>query len=130
MKFLWNKEAIFADELLVKVDLAPAIVRSLDADHIPMDLAAVAVIGPFVSLSGREMKGTGDLFVEENVAHWLPDIGIKPEREFADVPGAFVGIENGVQSLRIIRSGIDHFAVFECRDEPNRTRFPDRPSEH
>ena len=56
----------------------------------PMNLAAVAVIGPFVSLSRSEMKRTGNLLVEENVAHGFPDIGIEPKREFADVPSAFI----------------------------------------
>ena len=51
-----NEEAIFPDELLVKVDLASAVIRSLNADKIPMYLAAVTVAGQLVSLSGCEMK--------------------------------------------------------------------------
>ena len=90
MKLLRDKEAIFPDELLIEVDFAAAVIRPLDADEIPMNLAAVAVIRPFVGLPGSEMKRTGNLFVEENVAHRFPDVGIEAKREFADVAGAFV----------------------------------------
>ena len=44
-----------------------------------MDLAAVAVVGFFVGLAGREVERAGDFFVEENVPHRLrARSGLKP----------------------------------------------------
>jgi hypothetical protein len=90
LKFLREEEAVFPYELLVKVDITSAIIRSLDADEIPMNLAAVAIVSPLIGLSGCEMKGTANLFVKEDVAHRLADMGIESKRELADVPSAFV----------------------------------------
>ena len=117
LEFLWDEEAILPDEFLVEIDFAAPVVRPLDTDEIPVDLAAVAIIGPFVGLAGREMKRTRNLLVEENVAHWRRDIGIEPEREFANVPRPVVRIEYSVEALGIIRGGLDHFAVFKCKSD-------------
>ena len=83
-----HEQAVFTDKLIVKADLAAAVFRALDADHVPVDLAAVAVVGFLVGLARREMEGAGDLLVEEDVLHRLQDVGVEAERELADVAGA------------------------------------------
>ena len=86
--------AITPNEFAVEVNFAAAVVGSLDIDHVPMDLAAVSVIGLFVRLAGRKMERARDLFVEENVAHRMQNVRIEAEREFPDVARSRIGIEN------------------------------------
>jgi hypothetical protein len=58
LKFLGDEEPVPPDKLLVEIDFAAAVVRPLDADEIPVDLAAIAVIGSFIGLSRGEVKRT------------------------------------------------------------------------
>ena len=95
-----QKFAVAANEFAVEVDLAAAVVRALDVDHVPMDLAAVAVVGLLVGLAGRKVERARDFFVEEDVPHRMQDVRIKAEREFADVARARIGIEDLVEFLR------------------------------
>ena len=78
-----------------------------------MDDRLIAVAGTFVGLAGCEVKRAGDLLVEEDVAHWLRDVGIEPDGEFADVACAGIGIEDLVQALGIVGRGFDNFAFLE-----------------
>src|SRR5437868_4730161 len=81
-----DEASILADKLAVEPHLAAAVVRALNVDHVPVDAALVAIAADLVGLAGGEMEGTGDLLVEENVAHGVEDVGIEAEREFSDVP--------------------------------------------
>src|SRR5262245_47314457 len=82
-----------------------------------MNCGAVAVVGNFVGLAGSKMEGTGDLFVEKNVAHRILNEGIKADGEFADVTSASVCIENFVQAFCVVGCGVDHFAVVELEPD-------------
>jgi len=55
------------------------------------------------------MKRTRNFFVKQNIAHRMQNVRIKAEREFADVTGAGVGIENIVQLLGLIARRFDNF---------------------
>ena len=65
-----------------------------------MDGGPVAVVGLLVSLPGREVEGTGDLLVEEDVQHGRGDVGVEADGEFADVARPLVGVEDLVELLR------------------------------
>src|SRR5207302_3741866 len=97
-----NEFAILANEFAIKIDLAAAIFPALNVDHVPMHLAAVPIVGRLIGLAGSKMKRPRNLFVEQNIAHRMEDVRIKAEREFADVTGAGVGIENIVQFLGLV----------------------------
>src|SRR5947207_12262731 len=73
------EQPVFADELAIELDLAAPEVGALDADHVPMDLAAVAIVGFVVGLAGRQVKAAGDLFVEKNVLHRAKYVRIKAQ---------------------------------------------------
>ena len=66
-----QKFAISSNEFAVEINLAAAIIRSLDVDHVPMDLAAVAIISFFISLARSEMKRARDFLVKQNITHRL-----------------------------------------------------------
>src|ERR1700679_672226 len=70
---LRQEHAVLADQLAVKPDLAAAVLRPLDADHVPVDLRLVAVPAVLVGLPGSEVEGARDLLVEQDVAHRLQD---------------------------------------------------------
>lgn len=53
---LVQEESVLANQLPVEVDFPSAIFRALDADHVPMDLGAVGVVGVFIRLSGGEVE--------------------------------------------------------------------------
>src|SRR5687768_5594959 len=80
-----RKHPILPHQLLVKVDLPAAVVLALDAHHVPVDLALVAVVGLLVRLAGREVEAAGDLFVEEDVLHRPRDVRVEAEAPLADV---------------------------------------------
>src|SRR4051794_22588266 len=63
-QFAWHEQPILADELSVEADFAAAVVGALDADHVPVNLALVAIVGFLVGLSGGEVEAAGDFFVE------------------------------------------------------------------
>lgn len=56
LKWFRNEEAILANELPVKVDRASAEIFSLNSHHIPVHLAAIAVIGLLVRLARCEVE--------------------------------------------------------------------------
>src|SRR6476659_7471124 len=68
-----DEQPILANQLVVEPDLSAAPVLALDVDHVPVDLALVAVAVGFVRLPGREVEAAGDFFVEEDVLHRLAD---------------------------------------------------------
>ena len=81
-----------------------------------MDLAAVAVVGhALVGLAGGEVEGTGDLFIEKDVAHGMQDLAIETDGEFTDVARPLVGIENPVQRLGVIGCGFHDPALTELQ---------------
>src|ERR1700681_4032574 len=63
-KLFREKFAVSPNQLPVKVDSSAAIIRSLNAHHVPVHLASVPVIGFVVSLPGSEMKRSGDFLIE------------------------------------------------------------------
>ena len=70
----------------------------LDHDHVPVDLAVVAVGGLVVTAAGGEVDAAADLFVEEDVLHRFGDERVDADREFADVAGALVGVEHTLEA--------------------------------
>src|SRR6266850_6208663 len=110
-KLFREKFAVSPNQLPVKVDFAAAVIRPLNADHVPMHLASVPVIGFIVSLAGGEMKRAGDFLVEQNVTHRLQDVRVECEREFTDVTSPRVGIENLIQLFRLVALCIDNLAI-------------------
>ena len=67
------------------MNLPAAPVLTLDAHHVPVNLRTVPVVGlAFVGLARRKMERTCDLFIEQNVAHWLANPRMKSQRELAD----------------------------------------------
>src|SRR5204863_6485400 len=101
----------------VEVNFAAAVILALDADHVPMDLTAVAVVRFFVSLARSEMKRTGDLLVEKNVAHRFQDVGIKSERKLADVARARVGVEELIELVGLIADCFHDLAFFKIEPD-------------
>ena len=55
---------IFANRFAVEVDFSTAVIRALDAYHVPVNLAPVPIVRFFVSLPRREMKRAGDFLIE------------------------------------------------------------------
>jgi hypothetical protein len=51
-----QKLAVPPDQVAVEIDFATAVIAPLDADQIPVNLAAVSVIGFFISLTRGEME--------------------------------------------------------------------------
>ena len=102
-----------ADEHIVKPDVAAAPFFALNENEIPVDRGAVAVVGIVVCAAGSEMDGSGDLLIEEDVAHRVHDIGIYTESEFADITCAFVCIEDMVDAFGIVCRCFDDLAVFK-----------------
>src|SRR3954463_4609607 len=74
---LRDEEAVLADQLVVEPDFAAAVIGTLDADHVPMDLRFVAVADPLVGLARREVEGARDLLIEKNIAHRLEDVRVE-----------------------------------------------------
>ena len=68
IKLRRDKDAVFADQFAIEPHFPAAVVGALDADHVPMDLAAVAVAADFIGLTRGEVEGPGNLLVEENIA--------------------------------------------------------------
>src|SRR5258707_12995410 len=79
-----HEQAIFTDELIIKIDFAAAVFGTLNRDEVPVNLASVAVVGFLVGLAGRKMKGSGDLLVKKNVPHRLQNEWVKPVLEITD----------------------------------------------
>src|SRR5689334_16157790 len=78
-----------------------------------MDLATVAVVGFFISLAGREVELTGNLLVEEDVAHRFHHVGIESEGELSDVPRTGIRIQNFVELFCLITGRLNNFTFFE-----------------
>ena len=55
-ELLRDKFTVATGQFSVEINFAAAVALSLDVDHVPMDLTAVAVVGFFVGLTGREME--------------------------------------------------------------------------
>jgi hypothetical protein len=68
LKLLRDEHSIFTDQLAVKVNFAAAVVWALDLDEVPVDGAAVFVVGFLVGLAEGHVEAAGDFFVEEDVA--------------------------------------------------------------
>ena len=56
-----------------------AELRALNRNQIPMHFAGVAVVGFFVSLAGREVKKTGDFFIEQDILHRLQNVRVESQ---------------------------------------------------
>ena len=71
-QFVQHEEAVLADQHVIEPDLAPAVLRRLDLDQVPMDGGMVAVGGIVVAVAGGQVEAAGDLLVEQNVPMgWL-----------------------------------------------------------
>ena len=111
----WSEElAVLADQFAIEVNFAATVIGPLNADHVPVNLTAVSIIcRAFVSLTWSEMERTGDLFIEENVAHRMHDLAIETDGEFTNVAGTRIGIENAIDGCRVVGGGIDDLALAE-----------------
>jgi len=69
------------DQFTVKTNFSTAVFPALDAYHVPMNPAPVAVIRFLVSLGRSELKRASD-FPIKDVPHRLQDARIKAERKF------------------------------------------------
>src|SRR5205823_1766859 len=87
-QLLWQKFAVLPDQFAVEINFSAAVFWTLNVHHVPVDLASVPIVGFLVRLSRSKMKRAGNFLVEQYVAHRLQDVGIKSEREFADITGA------------------------------------------
>src|SRR5580658_2288109 len=63
VKRLGHEQAVLADQPPVEAYLAAAVIRALDANHVPVDLGLVAVSAVIVGLARGEVKRPGDLLV-------------------------------------------------------------------
>jgi DNA-binding transcriptional LysR family regulator len=117
LQILRHEQSVFADQFAVEPHFAAAPFGPLDQHHVPMHRRAVAVVAFLVGLARREVQRTGDFLVEQNVAHRIQNIGIEPERKFAHVTRAGVGVQNFIQPLRVVRRRVDDFAVLEFQPD-------------
>src|ERR1700756_2143169 len=108
-----HEQAIFTDELIIKIDFAAAVFGALNRNEVPVDLTSVAVVGFLVRLARRKMKGTGDLLVKKNVSHRLQNVGVEPERELTDVAGSLIRIKDLVDPFGVVARRFNHFPVFK-----------------
>lgn len=97
LKISGHKVAIFADQDIVKPDFAAAPIRTLDQDHVPMHLTAVAVIGGFVGVSGSEVEAAGYFLIEKNIFQRIQDVRVESDGKLPDIARAGVGIEDFVE---------------------------------
>jgi len=71
------------DQFTVKTNFSTAAVfPALDAYHVPMNPAPVAVIRFLVSLARSELKRASDFPIKQDVPHRLQDARIKAHRKF------------------------------------------------
>src|SRR5688500_4254664 len=114
LKSFRDEQAVFADQFPVEVNLSAAVLRTLDAYHVPVYLGAVPILGLLVALAGCEMEGTGDLFIEQDVAHRVQDVRIEANRKLTDIARAGVACEDVVQLLLITAArGVHDLAVLK-----------------
>src|SRR5207248_2991249 len=109
----WKELTVAADHLAIEVDFTSAVIFSLDAHHVPVHLTAIAIVRFFVGLTGREMKRTGDFFIEKDITHRLKNVRVKPERKLADVARARVRVQDLVELLRFVAARFLDFALLE-----------------
>src|SRR5581483_4817860 len=103
------------DKCSVKPYLAAAPFGALDQHHVPMHGRTVPVVANLVGQPRREVQRTGDLLIEQNVAHRIENVRIETKRELADVTRARIGIEDFIQLFRIAGSRFDDFASLELQ---------------
>src|SRR6266436_700232 len=117
-KLLRHKEPVFSHQLSVEIDFAPSILRPLDADEVPVNLASISIVGLFVCLTRCEVERSGNFLVEERVAHRRLDVRIEANREFSYIASSLIGIEYRVEPRSIIRRCVDYLAISKFK--PNR----------
>src|SRR6266404_3080077 len=117
MQLVREKLSIFPNQFAVEVNFSTPVIGTLNAYHVPVDLAPVSIVCFLISLSWRQVKRAGDFLIKQNVAHRLEDAGIKPEREFACVTRAGIGVENLVQLFRLIACRSDDLASLEFESD-------------
>src|SRR6266404_2695537 len=117
MQLVREKPSIFPNQFAVEVNFSTPVIGTLNAYHVPVDLAPVSIVCFLISLSWRQVKRAGDFLIKQNVAHRLEDAGIKPEREFACVTRAGIGVENLVQFFRLIACRSDDLATIEFESD-------------
>ena len=106
--------AVAANWFSVKKYLAAAEFRSLNRDQIPVNCAAIAVIGFLVGLTGRQVKRPADLFIEQDVLHRVSNRIVAPKRPLADVASPTVGIQYLVEIRVVSITGrMDDLAILE-----------------
>ena len=113
LQVVGHEVTILSDQLVVEPDFTAAVVWPLNKDEIPMNAAAVSVVGLFVGLARSEVKRSTDLFVEQSIEHGMTYAIIGPERPFATIAGAFIGIEHGIDPLGSVGLGLHDFSIFE-----------------
>ena len=76
-----------------------------------MDATAIGVVGFFVGLSGGEMERAANLFVKESIKHGVDYAIVSTKRPFTTIAGAWVGIEDCIETFGFVCSGFRDFAV-------------------
>lgn len=118
MENIGNKTSVLTHQKVVKPNFASAVLRSLNVDQIPMNGRGVdfrGLGGAFAAAAWGEVDAAGDFFIEENVLHRLCDIRVDTDGKFADIAGAFVGIQYFVDSGRIVGGGFDDLSFLKLQ---------------
>ena len=91
-----NKATVLADKHVVKIYLAPAVLRSLYINQIPVNGGIIAVVRFVLCLPRRKMYASCDLFVKQGVQHGFVDIRVYTEGKLAYIACAFISVQDFV----------------------------------
>ncbi len=115
MERLRNENAVFADQLSIKMDGAAAPVWALNVHEIPVHLGVVPVFSAFVALPRGEVEGAADFFVKQDIPHRFEDVRIEGDRKFPDITRPWIAIQDGVKFCGVVRGGVDDTASLEFK---------------
>ena len=74
-----DEPTIFANEFSVEPNFSATVIGALNENEVPMDTAAVAVVGFVVGISGSEVERAADFFIEEGIEHGVQDAVVGTE---------------------------------------------------
>ena len=94
-----HEEPVLADRLVIKTDLTTAKIWALNADQVPVDLTAVAVVCFLVGLPRREVEAASDLFIKKDVFHRLQNVWIETDGKLTDESCPLISVKHFVQSV-------------------------------
>ena len=64
------------------------------------------------------METAANLFIKERILHWVEDMRVEAQGKFADIPGAFVGVEDSFEALLVVGGGVHNLPVLELQADP------------